>query len=80
MVLGRTVAIPNRYAPKQYVEVGEGPYGQAKYPEVREEEEALLCLLDCCIYVGSPGQVVGYHHSKELDALHPLNLSSVDVD
>eukprot|EP00061_Rhincodon_typus_P010993 g35678.t1 len=45
-----------------------------------EEEEALLCLLDCRIHVGSPGQVVGYRHSEELDAVNPLNLSSVDVD
>eukprot|EP00061_Rhincodon_typus_P000133 g10609.t1 len=39
----------------------------------------------CCasltrIYVESPGQVIGYRHSEELDAVHYLNLSSVDVD
>eukprot|EP00061_Rhincodon_typus_P005284 g24596.t1 len=86
MVLGRAVAIPGRYAPGQYafygtsVVAGEGPHGHAKFSEPPEEEEALLCLLDCRIYVGSPGQVVGYRHSEELDALYPLNLSSVDVD
>eukprot|EP00061_Rhincodon_typus_P017689 g46493.t1 len=33
------------------VEVGEGPYGHVKFPELPEEEQdALLCLLDCHIY------------------------------
>eukprot|EP00061_Rhincodon_typus_P001732 g15607.t1 len=86
MALGRAVAMPDRYAPGQYafngacVEVGEGSYGHAKFLELPEEKEALLCLLDCCIYVGSPEQVIRYHHSEELDVLHPLNLSSDDVD
>eukprot|EP00061_Rhincodon_typus_P012024 g37474.t1 len=87
MALGKAVAIPGRYAPGQFafnsasVEVDEGPYGHAKFPELPEEEEALLCLLDHRIYMGSPaGQVVGYHHSLELDAFNLLNLYSVDVD
>eukprot|EP00061_Rhincodon_typus_P001135 g13834.t1 len=85
-VLSRAVAIPGRYAPGLYafngvsVEVGEGLYEHAKLPELPEKEEALLCLLDCRIYVVSPGQVIGYRHSEELDALHHLNLNSVDVD
>eukprot|EP00061_Rhincodon_typus_P011042 g35770.t1 len=85
MVLGRAVAVLGHYVPGQYafngaaVEVGEGPCGHAKFPELPEEEQALLCLLDCRVYMGSPGQVVGYRHSEELDALHPLKLSSADV-
>eukprot|EP00061_Rhincodon_typus_P004624 g23030.t1 len=86
MVLGRAVAIPSCYVPGHYalsgasVDVGEGLYGHAKFPEQPEEEEALLCRLDCLIYVGKAGQVVGYCQSEERDALHPLNLSSIDVD
>eukprot|EP00061_Rhincodon_typus_P006176 g26530.t1 len=40
----------------------------------------------CCAFLTvtftekSPGQVVGYRHSEELDALHSLKLSSVDAD
>eukprot|EP00061_Rhincodon_typus_P018278 g47384.t1 len=48
--------------------------------EMPPEEEEVLCLFDCRIYVGSPEQVVGYRHSEELDAVNPLNHSSVDVD
>eukprot|EP00061_Rhincodon_typus_P002557 g17880.t1 len=86
MVLGRAVTIPGHYAPRKYafygasVEVGEGPYGRTKFPEPPEEEEALLCLLDCRINVESPGQVVSYRHSEGLDGLHLLNLSSINVD
>eukprot|EP00061_Rhincodon_typus_P006779 g27773.t1 len=53
-------------------------YGHAKFPELPEEEEVLLSLLDYHIDMRSPGQVVGYHHSKEFDTLHPLNLHSID--
>eukprot|EP00061_Rhincodon_typus_P010385 g34628.t1 len=28
----------------------------------------------------SPGQVVSYHHSKELDVVHLANISSIEVD
>eukprot|EP00061_Rhincodon_typus_P011177 g36010.t1 len=86
MVLGRAVAVPGCYAPGQYafygasVKVGEGHYGYAEFPEPPEEEEALLCLLDHLIYVGRPGQFVGYRHSKELDTLNPFNLCSIDED
>eukprot|EP00061_Rhincodon_typus_P016869 g45308.t1 len=78
-MLGRNVS--RQYAFNgEPVEVGEGPYGHAKFPELPEEEEALLCLLDCRIYLGSPRQVISYCHTGELDALHSLNLSSIDVD
>eukprot|EP00061_Rhincodon_typus_P017937 g46877.t1 len=81
MVLSRAVAIPRQYAfSGASVEVCEGPYGHAKFPEPPEEEEAFLCLLDCRIYVGSPGKIIDYHHSEELDTVHPFNLSPVDVD
>eukprot|EP00061_Rhincodon_typus_P016056 g44072.t1 len=86
MVLGRAVAVLGQYVPGQYafngasVESSEGPHGHAKFPELHKEEEALLCLLECRTYVGSPGQVIGYCHSEELDAFHSLHLSSVNVD
>eukprot|EP00061_Rhincodon_typus_P006490 g27185.t1 len=81
-LLGRVVAILGHYVPGQYafngasVEVDEGPYGHANLPD----EQEVLCRLDRRIYVGSSGQVVGYRRSKELDALHSLNHSSIDVN
>eukprot|EP00061_Rhincodon_typus_P016473 g44714.t1 len=83
MVLGRAAAIADHYARGQYafngasVEVGERPYRHVKFSKLPEEEEALWCLLACHIYVGGPGQVVGYRHFKELDDHHPLNSASL---
>eukprot|EP00061_Rhincodon_typus_P003788 g20968.t1 len=46
----------------------------------RLRKRSVLVPPNCYIYVESPGQVIGYCHSEELDALHPVNLSSIDVD
>eukprot|EP00061_Rhincodon_typus_P014247 g41159.t1 len=75
------VAVLGYYAIGQYafygasVKVGECPYEFA-YTKFPEQEQALLCLLDRCTYMGNPGQVVGYRHSQEPDAFNPC---SVDV-
>eukprot|EP00061_Rhincodon_typus_P002036 g16426.t1 len=85
MVLGRAVAVPGRYAPRYCafygasVKVGEDPYGHAEFRKPTKEEEVFFCLLDLRIYVGSPGEIVGYHHSQEFDIFNPLSLNSIDL-
>eukprot|EP00061_Rhincodon_typus_P008634 g31423.t1 len=41
---------------------------------------ALVCFLDSSFDVDGPGQIVGDIHSKELEALDYLHLSTIDPD
>ncbi len=52
----------------------------SKRPQPPQEEEALMCLLQHCIYVSRPCEILGDVNAEELKAVYPLHRCLVDGD
>ncbi len=53
---------------------------RSKLPQPSQEEEALMCLLQHCICVSRPCEILGDVNAEELKAAHPLHRCLVDGD
>ncbi len=62
------------------VEGSEDAGARAKIPQPSQEEEALICLLQHCICVSGPCEILGDVNAEELKAAHPLHRCLVDGD
>ncbi len=61
----------------------EGPEdsgARSKLPQPSQEEETLMCLLQHCICVSRPCEILGDVNAEELKAAHPLHRCLVDGD
>ncbi len=52
----------------------------SKLPQPSQEEEALMCLLQHCICVSGPCEILGDVNAEELKAVYPLYRCLVDGD
>ncbi len=52
----------------------------SKLPQMSQEEEALICLLQHCICVSGPCEILGDVNAEELKAVYPLHRCLVDGD
>ncbi len=52
----------------------------SKLPQPSQEEETLMCLLQHCICVSRPCEILGDVNAEELKAGHPLHRCLVDGD
>ncbi len=52
----------------------------SKLPQPSQEEEALMCLLQHCICVSGPCEILGDVNAEELKAVYPLHRCLVDGD
>ncbi len=62
------------------VEGSEDAGARSKLPQPSQEEEALMCLLQHCICVSRPCEILGDVNAEELKAVYPLHRSLVDGD
>ncbi len=62
------------------VEGPEDSGARSKLPQPSQEEEALMCLLQHCICVSRPCEILGDVNAEELKAAHPLHRCLVDGD
>ncbi len=60
------------------VEGSEDAGAHSKLPQPSQEEEALICLLQHCICVSRPCEILGDVNAEELKAAHPLHRCLVD--
>ncbi len=52
----------------------------SKLPQLSQEEETLMCLLQHCICVSRPCEILGDVNAEELKAVYPLHRCLVDSD
>ncbi len=52
----------------------------SKLPQPSQEEEALMCLLQHCVCVSRPCEILGDVNAEELKAVNPLHRCLVDGD
>ncbi len=57
-----------------------GCWGSSKLPQPSQEEEALMCLLQHCVCVSGPCEILGDVNAEELKAVYPLHRCLVDGD
>ncbi len=62
------------------VEGSEDAGAHSKLPQLSQEEEALMCLLQHCICVSRPCEILGDVNVEELKAVYPLHRCLVDGD
>ncbi len=62
------------------VEGSEDAGARSKLPQPSQEEEALMCLLQHCVCVSRPCEILGDVNAKELKAVYPLYRCLVDGD
>ncbi len=62
------------------VEGSEDAGAHSKLPQPSQEEEALMCLLQHCICVSGPCEILGDVNAEELKAVYPLHRCFVDGD
>ncbi len=62
------------------VEGSEDAGAHSKLPQPSQEEEALMCLLQHCICVSRPCEILGDVNAEELKAVYPLHRCLVDGD
>ncbi len=62
------------------VEGSEDSVACSKLPQPSQEEEMLMCLLQHCICVSRPCEILGDVNAEELKAAHPLHRCLVDGD
>ncbi len=62
------------------VEGSEDSGARSKLPQPPQEEETLMCLLQHCICVSRPCEILGDVNAEELKAAHPLHRCLVDGD
>ncbi len=62
------------------VEGSEDAGAYSKLPQPSQEEEALMCLLQHCICVSGPCEILGDVNAEELKAVYPLHRCLVDGD
>ncbi len=62
------------------VEGSEDAGAHSKLPQPSQEEEALMCLLQHCICVSRPCEILGDVNAEELIAVYPLHRCLVDGD
>ncbi len=62
------------------VEGPEDSGARSKLPQPSQEEETLMCLLQHCICVSRPCEILGDVNAEELKAAHPLHRCLVDGD
>ncbi len=62
------------------VEGSEDAGARSKIPQPSQEEETLMCLLQHCICVSRPCEILGDVNAEELKAAHPLHRCLVDGD
>ncbi len=58
----------------------EGSEARSKLPQPPQEEEALMCLLQHCICVSRPCEILCDVNAEELTAVYPLHRCLVDGD
>ncbi len=62
------------------VEGSEDSGARSKLPQPSQEEETLMCLLQHCICVSRPCEILVDVNAEELKAAHPLHRCLVDGD
>ncbi len=62
------------------VEGSEDAGARSKLPQPSQEEEALMCLLQHCVCVSRPCEILGDVNAEELKAVYPLHRCLVDGD
>ncbi len=62
------------------VEGSEDSGARSKLPQPSQEEETLMCLLQHCICVSRPCEILGDVNAEELKAVNPLHRCLVDGD
>ncbi len=62
------------------VEGSEDSGARSKLPQPSQEEEALMCLLQHCICVSRPCEILGDVNAEELKVVYPLHRCLVDGD
>ncbi len=62
------------------VECSEDAGAHSKLPQPSQEEEALMCLLQHCICVSGPCEILSDVNAEELKAVYPLHRCLVDGD
>ncbi len=62
------------------VEGSEDAGAHSKLPQPSQEEEALMCLLQHCVCVSGPCEILGDMNAEELKAVYPLHRCLVDGD
>ncbi len=62
------------------VEGSEDSGARSKLPQPSQEEETLMCLLQHCICVSRPCEILSDVNAEELKAAHPLHRCLVDGD
>ncbi len=60
------------------VEGSEDAGARSKLPQLSQEEETLMCLLQHCIRVSRPCEILSDVNAEELKAAHPLHGCLVD--
>ncbi len=60
------------------VEGSEDAGAHSKLPQPSQEEEVLMCLLQHCVYVSRPCEILGDVNAEELKAVYPLHRCLVD--
>ncbi len=62
------------------VEGSEDAGARSKLPQPSQEEEVLMCLLQHCICVSRPCEILGDVNAEELKTVYPLHRCLVDGD
>ncbi len=62
------------------VEGSEDAGAHSKLPQPSQEEEALMCLLQHCVCVSRPCEILGDVNAEELKAVYPIHRCLVDGD
>ncbi len=62
------------------VEGSEDAGARSKLPQPSQEDEALMCLLQHCVCVSRPSEILGDVNAEELKAVYPLHSCLVDGD
>ncbi len=62
------------------IEGSEDAGAHSKLPQQSQEEEALMCLLQHCICVSGPCEILSDVNAEELKAVYPLHRCFVDGD
>ncbi len=62
------------------VEGSEDARARSKLPQPSQEEEMLMCLLQHCVCVSRPCEILGDVNTEELKAVYPLHRYLVDGD
>ncbi len=55
------------------VEGSEDAWARSKFPQPSQEEEALMCRLQHCVWVSRPYEILGDVNAEELKAVYPCS-------